>query len=237
MNMSMQNTDPINSQPQRQSKSQPSIKGCLFDLDGVLVDTAVYHYKAWKKLANQLGFDFTEMQNEELKGISRMDSLKKILSWGKLHKTDAEKEVLATLKNTWYVTMINKMTPDEVLPGALEFLQAIKKAGYKTALGSASKNSALILEKTNITHFFDAIVDGNMVSKSKPDPEVFLKGASLLGLKPTECVVCEDAEAGVEAAKNGNMKAIGIGDAAILKQADLIVSGLDKLTVKDLEGL
>lgn len=216
-------------------KSQ--IKACLFDLDGVLVDTAVYHYKAWKRLANAMGFDFTEEQNEQLKGVSRVESLNKILVWGGVKKTDAEKEELATLKNSWYVDMITKMTPAEVLPGTVDFLTEIHKAGYKLALGSASKNSGIILEKTDLAHFFDEIVDGNMVTKSKPDPEVFLKGAELLGFAPDECVVFEDAVAGVEAAKRGGMKAIGIGEKSVLSQADVVVSGLDKLTVKDLENL
>ncbi|GGI28735.1 beta-phosphoglucomutase [Pedobacter mendelii] len=218
-------------------KPSASTKACLFDLDGVLVDTAVYHYQAWKRLANMMGFDFTEEQNEQLKGVSRVESLNKILDWGEVEKTDAEKQELATLKNSWYVDMITKMTPAEVLPGTVDFLAAIHQAGYKLALGSASKNSGLILEKTNLAHFFDEIVDGNMVTKSKPDPEVFLKGAELLGFQPDECVVFEDAVAGVEAAKRGGMKAIGIGEKSILTEADLVVSGLDKLTVKDLEAL
>lgn len=219
--------------------SQPTtkIKACLFDLDGVLVDTAVYHYQAWKRLANTMGFDFTEAQNEQLKGVSRVESLNKILAWGNVEKSEAEKEELATLKNSWYVDMITKMTPAEVLPGTVDFLTAIHQSGYKLALGSASKNSGIILERTNLTHFFDEIVDGNRVTKSKPDPEVFLKGAELLGFKPEECVVFEDAVAGVEAAKRGGMTAIGIGEKSILTKADLVVSGLDKLTVKDLESL
>ncbi|RDC57355.1 beta-phosphoglucomutase [Pedobacter chinensis] len=219
------------------SKLQTKIKACLFDLDGVLVDTAVYHYQAWKRLANTMGFDFTEEQNEQLKGVSRVESLNKILAWGGVEKTETEKQELATLKNSWYVDMITKMTPAEVLPGTVDFLTAIHKAGYKLALGSASKNSGIILERTNLAHFFDEIVDGNMVTQSKPDPEVFLKGAELLGFKPEECVVFEDAVAGVEAAKRGGMKAIGIGEKSVLANADVVVSGLDKLTVKDLESL
>lgn len=214
-----------------------SIKACLFDLDGVLVDTAIYHYQAWKRLANTMGFDFTEEQNEQLKGVSRVESLNKILSWGGIEKTDTEKEELATLKNSWYVDMITKMTPAEVLPGTVDFLTEVHQAGYRLALGSASKNSGIILERTNLAHFFDEIVDGNMVTKSKPDPEVFLKGAELLGFKPDECVVFEDAVAGVEAAKRGGMKAIGIGEKSLLSQADVVVSGLDKLTVEDLKKL
>jgi beta-phosphoglucomutase len=208
-----------------------TIKACIFDLDGVIVDTAVYHYQAWKKLANQLGFDFTEEQNEQLKGVSRMRSLELILGWGGITKTDAEKEELASLKNSWYVDMISHMTPAEILPGAKEFLQLCRDAGFKTALGSASKNSMTILEKINLVNMFDAVIDGNKVSKPKPDPEVFLKGAEELDIPPVNCVVFEDAIAGVEAAKNGGMKAVGIGSPQVLTEADMVVSGLDKMTI------
>jgi beta-phosphoglucomutase len=208
-----------------------TIKACIFDLDGVIVDTAVYHYQAWKKLANQLGFDFTEEQNEQLKGVSRMRSLELILGWGSITKTDAEKEELASLKNSWYVDMISHMTPAEILPGAKEFLQLCRDAGFKTALGSASKNSMTILEKINLVNMFDAVIDGNKVSKPKPDPEVFLKGAEELDIPPVNCVVFEDAIAGVEAAKNGGMKAVGIGSPQVLTEADMVVSGLDKMTI------
>jgi beta-phosphoglucomutase len=207
------------------------IKACIFDLDGVIVDTAVYHYKAWKRLANQLGFDFTEEQNEQLKGVSRVRSLQLILQWGGVTKTEAEQEQLATLKNTWYLDMISHMTPTEILPGAKEFLESCRAAGLKTALGSASKNSMTILDKINISGLFDAIIDGNKVSKPKPDPEVFLKGAEELGIAPVNCVVFEDAIAGIEAAKNGGMKAIGIGSPSVLTEADLVVSGLDKMSL------
>ena len=214
-----------------------TIKACIFDLDGVIVDTAVYHYQAWKKLANQLGFDITEEQNEQLKGVSRMRSLELILGWGGITKTDAEKEELASLKNSWYVDMISHMTPAEILPGAKEFLQACRDAGLKTALGSASKNSMTILEKINLVDMFDAVIDGNKVSKPKPDPEVFLKGAEEVGIPPANCVVFEDAIAGVEAAKNGGMKAVGIGSSQVLTEADLVVSGLDKMNIGMLEEL
>src|SRR5690349_8255575 len=142
-----------------------NIQACLFDLDGVIVDTAVYHYKAWKRLAAQMGFDFTEEQNELLKGVSRVRSLEIILEIGGITKTEAEKEELATRKNTWYVDMINHMQPDEVLPGARQFVQGCCDAGIKTALGSASKNSMTILEKIGMVHLFDVIIDGNKVSK------------------------------------------------------------------------
>ncbi|PSR54319.1 beta-phosphoglucomutase [Adhaeribacter arboris] len=213
------------------------IKACIFDLDGVIVDTALYHYQAWKRLANELGFDFTEHQNEQLKGVSRVRSLELILGWGGVTKTQTEQTELATRKNQWYVEMINRMQPSEILPGAKEFLQAAKAAGLKTALGSASKNSSTILERVGLLPFFDAIVDGNHVAASKPDPEVFLKGAEALGTDPSECVVFEDAIAGIQAAKAGNMKVVGIGSPEILTGADLVVPGLHEMTIARLQAL
>lgn len=213
------------------------IKACIFDLDGVIVDTAVYHYQAWKRLAHELGFDFTEHQNEQLKGVSRVRSLELILGWGSVIKTEAERTELATRKNEWYVDMINRMQPSEILPGAKEFLQAAKAAGLKTALGSASKNSSIILEKVGLLPLFDAIVDGNHVAASKPDPEVFLKGAAALGLPPEACVVFEDAIAGVQAAKAGSMKVVGIGSPDVLTEADLVIPGLHEMTLEKLQAL
>ncbi|ASU35580.1 beta-phosphoglucomutase [Mucilaginibacter xinganensis] len=214
-----------------------NIKACIFDLDGVIVDTAVYHFKAWKRLADELGINFTEHDNERLKGVSRVRSLEIILELGDVTKTEAEQQELATRKNAWYVEMINRMTPAEILPGAKEFLEACRAAGIKTALGSASKNSDTILAKINMAHLFDAIVDGNHVSKAKPDPEVFLKGAEALGVTPAECVVFEDAIAGVDAAINGGMKVVGIGSPDVLNKADLVVSGLDKMSLEKLDKL
>ena len=213
------------------------VKACIFDLDGVIVDTAVYHYKAWKRLANSLGFDFTEEQNEKLKGVSRTRSLQLILQWGGITKTDAEQEQLPTEKNTWYVAMIGQMQPNEILPGAREFVQACRNAGIKTALGSASKNSMMILEKIGMVDMFDAIIDGNKVTLPKPDPEVFLKGAEAVGVAPAACVVFEDAIAGIEAAKAGGMKAVGIGSPQVLTEADLVVSGLHEMDLEKLEAL
>jgi len=214
-----------------------TIKACIFDLDGVIVDTAVYHYKAWKRLANELGFDLTVEQNEKLKGVSRMRSLELILQWGGITKTPEEQEALAAKKNAWYVEMISHMTPDEILPGAKEFVVACRDAGLKTALGSASKNSGTILDKVGIAELFDAVIDGNKVSKPKPDPEVFLAAAEELNIAPANCVVFEDAIAGVEAAKNGGMKAVGIGSPEVLNEADLVVSGLDKMSLEKLYTL
>ncbi|WP_298732465.1 beta-phosphoglucomutase [uncultured Chitinophaga sp.] len=213
------------------------IQACIFDLDGVIVDTAVYHYLAWKRLANELGFDFTEAQNERLKGISRMRSLELILEWGGIRKTAAEQEVLATRKNEWYVEMISHMTPQEILPGAKAFLEAARNAGLKTALGSASKNSSAILERTKLLPLFDAIVDGNTVTASKPDPEVFLKGAAALGIAPADCVVFEDAIAGITAARAAGMKAVGIGQQETLTGADMVVPGLQFMSIEKLNKL
>ncbi len=213
------------------------IKACLFDLDGVIVDTAVYHYRAWKRLANELGFDFTEEENEKLKGISRVRSLELILEWGGVVKSDEEKAELATRKNDWYVEMVSSMEPEDILPGAAEFLRKVKAAGLKTALGSASKNSGLILEKTGLLPLFDAVLDGNSVTTSKPDPEIFLKGAEALGVRPENCVVFEDAVAGIEAAKAGGMKAVGIGSAQVLDKADLVVRGLFEMSLEQLDNL
>lgn len=213
------------------------ITACIFDLDGVIVDTAVYHFKAWKRLANELGFNFTEAQNEKLKGISRIRSLELILEWGSIERSAEEQHELATRKNEWYVDMVHHMTPGEILPGAKELLEALRGAGIKTALGSASKNAGVILEKVGIPSLFDVVIDGNMVSASKPDPEVFMKGAEMLGVAPEQCIVFEDAIAGVQAAKAGGMMVVGIGEKDVLGDADLVVSGLDKITIETLTNL
>lgn len=204
-------------------------KACLFDLDGVIVDTAKYHYLAWKRLANELGFDFTEHDNERLKGVSRVRSLEILLEIGGL-TLDAESQArLAAKKNEWYVEMISHMDESEVLPGARAFLEACRAAGIKTALGSASKNAMTILRNIRMVECFDAIIDGNCTSAAKPDPEVFLLGARELGVEPSDCVVFEDAEAGVEAALRAGMACVGIGSSATLGRAHVVVSGLAEM--------
>lgn len=210
------------------------IRGFLFDLDGVLVDTAQYHFLAWQRMAAELGIHFGEAENEQLKGVSRAESLNRILAWGGKSLSDAEKQHWMTLKNDWYLELVRGMPADDYLPGAHEFLRASRAAGIKVALGSASKNAPLILERLGWIPLFDALVDGNVVTASKPDPEVFLEGARRLGLKPEECVVFEDSEAGVEAARRGGMKVVGIGHGL---DADLIVSGLDQLTPEQAQQL
>jgi beta-phosphoglucomutase len=213
------------------------IKACLFDLDGVIVDTAKYHYIAWREIARELGFEFTEHHNERLKGVSRMASLDILLEVGGIKLSQSEKESLAHRKNEHYLSFILQMQPDEILPGAKEFLEACHNEGIATALGSASKNAMTILERLQLTPFFDAIIDGNKTSRAKPDPEVFLKGAEALQVNPEYCVVFEDAEAGVEAALAAGMKCVGIGSPQILSKAHLVVSGLDKMTTNMLAKL
>lgn len=213
------------------------IKACIFDLDGVIVDTAKHHYLAWKALANELGFDFTEVENERLKGVSRMASLDILLEIGNVTLTVNEKQAYAAKKNEQYVASISHMNPDEILPGAREFLDAVRATGIKTALGSASKNAPAILEKLKLTHLFDVVIDGNKVSKAKPDPEVFVKGADELNLPYNECVVFEDAEAGVEAAIAAQMKCVGIGSPLNLGSANLVIDGLHQMTIGKLMSL
>lgn len=206
------------------------IEACLFDLDGVVVDTAKYHFIAWKALAEELGFEFTLEDNERLKGVSRMRSLEILLEIGGLQFPEQEKMAMAERKNALYVSYIEKMTPDETLPGVREFLQELRASGIKIALGSASKNAPMILERIRLSGMFDAVVDGNSITEAKPDPEVFLKGAGLLGVRPENCVVFEDAVAGVEAARNANMFIVGIGEPEILGMADLVIPGFGGFT-------
>jgi beta-phosphoglucomutase len=206
-----------------------NFKGALFDLDGVIVDTAKYHFLAWNRLARELGFTFTEHHNERLKGVSRVHSLEILLEIGRISLSEEKKLLVADLKNKWYVEYISNMKQSEILPGAREYLTQLRNGGIKIALGSASKNAPMILENLQITELFDAIVDGNITSKAKPDPEVFLLGAAKLGLLPEECIVFEDAAAGVEAGKNAGMRVVGIGNVEILKRADFVIKGLYEL--------
>lgn len=210
------------------------ISACIFDLDGVVVDTAKYHFKAWKRMAKELDIDFTEEDNERLKGVSRMDSLEILLELGNIKLTEEQKINIADKKNRWYVEDVMKMTPDEILPGVLEFFKELKSSGIKIALGSASKNAVPILERLNIIDKFDVIIDGTKTKKAKPDPEVFLLGAEGLKINPANCVVFEDAEAGVEAALNAGMYCIGIGSPQILGKAHKVMPGLSEMTIEKL---
>ncbi|MCR2822223.1 beta-phosphoglucomutase [Lederbergia panacisoli] len=211
-----------------------SNKCAIFDLDGVLVDTARYHYLAWKELAEKLGFEFTIEHNEMLKGVSRMTSLDILLEVGNLKDafTEEEKVKMATEKNNRYVEYISNIDESEILDGALSLLQELKQKGIKVALGSASKNAQIILKNVGIEEYFDVIVDGNSVSKAKPDPEVFTLGAETLGISYDECVVFEDSQAGLEAAKIAGMLAIGVGQEKDLTNADVVYSTLKDFDIE-----
>ena len=209
----------------------------IFDLDGVIVDTAKYHFLAWRNLANSLGFEFTEAQNELLKGVSRIKSLEILLSIGKMELPEEKKQTLLLQKNKEYLEYVNKMTSEEILPGVNDLLNFLELNNIKYALGSASKNAPLILEKVGLLNRFTAIVDGNDVSKAKPDPEVFLIGAKKLGMKPENCVVVEDAIAGIQAANAAKMISIGIGDENVLNEADYVFKDLTAVTPDFLKNL
>ena len=199
-----------------------SKKGFIFDLDGVIVDTAKYHFLAWRKLANSLGIDFTEVQNEQLKGVSRVKSLEKILNWGHKEVSEEEFNRLMAEKNEDYLSYIYKMDASEILPEVHRVLNILKEYHQGIALGSASKNAKLILERVDLLNYFDEVVDGNSVTKAKPDPEVFLNAARALQIKPENCIVFEDAVAGVEAANAAQMISIGIGSSDVLGHANFI---------------
>ncbi|MBL7851858.1 MAG: beta-phosphoglucomutase [Cyclobacteriaceae bacterium] len=200
------------------------ITTCIFDLDGVIVDTAKFHYLAWQRLAKELGITFTETDNERLKGVSRMESLDILLSLGTRTYDARAKEEMAARKNAWFVDYINAMKPEDIFPGVRELLVELRKKGYRLGLASSSKNAGTVLDRVGIASLFDAVVDGNMIKNSKPDPEVFLLAASKLKAKPSECVVFEDAEAGVEAAIRAGMKSVGIGSPKQLGKANQVVA-------------
>jgi beta-phosphoglucomutase len=213
------------------------IKAFIFDLDGVIVDTAKYHFLAWQKLAKSLDITFTQEHNEQLKGVSRVKSLELILGLGNIRASDAEKDLWMTQKNADYLSYIEKMDAQEVLPGVLDVLKYLKSKAQYVVLGSASKNAKPILEKAGINHFFDAIVDGNDVTNAKPDPEVFLQGAKKVGVLPSECIVFEDALAGIQAANAAGMTSIGIGEAEVLKEANYVFADFTPITFSFLDRL
>lgn len=213
------------------------IQAVIFDLDGVLVDTAHYHFIAWRRLAKELGINFTEQENEQLKGVSRMRSLEIILELGNLRLSQEEMEKLATKKNKWFVDYINAMKPDEIFPGVKELIQSIRSNGIKVALASSSKNADTVLNLLNIKNYFDAIVDGAMIVHTKPDPEIFLLAARKLNIPPSQCLVFEDAEAGVEAAIAAGMKCIGVGSPQQLSKANVVVSKTPDFDIQKIKSI
>lgn len=196
------------------------MKGFIFDLDGVIVSTDGLHYLAWKQMADKEGIYFDEKINNRLRGVSRMASLEIILEQAKREYSDEEKQILATQKNEIYKELLKSLTPDDRLPGVTEMLNELRARGYKLAIGSSSKNTPAILKYIGLEGFFDAVSDGNNITRSKPDPEVFIKGALFLGLQPSECYIVEDAKAGVDAGKAGGFATIALGDAYGCENAD-----------------
>lgn len=209
----------------------------IFDLDGVIVDTAKYHFLAWQKLAQQLGIDFTPEHNEQLKGVSRVRSLDIILSLGNFEASQEDKNKWLVQKNEDYLSYLVNMDESEILPGVIPVLAFLKEKNQKIVLGSASKNAKPILEKAKIIAFFDAVVDGNDVSNAKPDPEVFLQGAKKVNFPPEKCIVFEDSVAGIQAANIGGMTSVGIGDEAVLNEADYVFPDFTHIDLNFIENL
>lgn len=212
-------------------------KGIIFDLDGVIVDTVKFHYQAWRKLANDLGFDITKDQNEELKGISRESSMEKVVKWGKIKLSRDQFLEQMAIKNENYLSSISTMSEKDILPGVSKILDHLRNNQIPVALGSASKNARIILEKLDLHRRFDAVVDGNDVSKAKPDPEVFFIAASILQIEPHNCIVFEDSQAGVQAANTAGMVSIGIGDKNILTQADYVFKDFSEIEIEFINQL
>ena len=210
------------------------IKACIFDLDGVIVDTAGYHYLAWKRLAKEIGIELTVADNERLKGVSRTRSLDIILELGGVTMSDHDKEVLADKKNTWFVDYLRQMSPDEIYPGVKDLIAQLRERGIKVALASSSKNARTVVELLKIQNDFDAVVDGAMIIHSKPNPEIFLLAADQMRIAPKDCLVFEDAEAGVDAALAAGMKCVGVGSPSLLGHAHKVIAKTGEFTIPDL---
>ncbi len=208
------------------------LQAVIFDLDGVIVSTDEYHFRAWQELARFLNLPFSREDNGRQRGVSRMESLEVVLEKSSYSYSEEEKLYLADKKNSLYRELLNDLSPDEILPGAMEFAEAARKAGLKVAIGSSSRNTPFILKKIGLADYFDAVADGNDISRSKPDPEVFLIAAQRLDIACEHCLVVEDADAGVEAAKGGKMYALAVGAASGHRKADL---SADSLAEIDLE--
>lgn len=209
----------------------------IFDLDGVIVDTAKYHYLAWQKIANQLGIEFTPEHNEELKGVSRIRSLDLILALGNMEASQEDKNKWLVQKNEDYLSYLVNMDESEILPGVLPVLIYLKENNQKIVLGSASKNAKPILEKAKIIDYFDAIVDGNDVSNAKPDPEVFIQGAKKVNFSNENCIVFEDSVAGVQAANIAGMTSVGIGEESILHEAQFVFPDFTHIDLNFIQNL
>lgn len=212
-------------------------QACIFDLDGVLVDTAHYHFLAWKRLAKEFDYELTEEINEQLKGVSRMKSLEIVLTHANISLEEQKKQLLAERKNGWFTEYVHNMKAEELYPGVKELFSKLREDGIKIGLASSSKNAQTIIGILGIQHAFDAVVDGTMIVHTKPDPEIFLLAAKKLGVIPADCIVFEDAEAGVEAALAAGMKCVGIGNPAQLNKANRVVKSIHDFTYADLQKL
>lgn len=212
-------------------------KCCIFDLDGVIVDTVPAHFIAWKTIADELGVPFSEAENEQLKGVSRTSSMKRILAMGGIKMEEEEVLTFTNKKNEVYRKIISKMTPHDILPGVVDFITLLKENNVLLALGTSSKNGPSILKAVGMEDVFDVAIDGTHVSHSKPDPEVFLLGAKALNVNPADCVVFEDAISGVQAALAGGMKCIGVGQPDILYQAHAVIPDMKNLDLTIFEKL
>jgi len=213
------------------------IQAAIFDLDGVIIDTAHYHYIAWKRLASEFNINLTKEHNELLKGVSRIRSLEIILELGNIHLSEEDKEKYAAKKNAWFVDYIESIRPEEIFPGVRELIQEMRDLGIKVALASSSKNAPRVIELLKIKDLFDTMVDGTMITHTKPHPEIFLLAAERLGVQPSECLVFEDAEAGVEAALAAGMKCVGVGSPAQLGKANKVIARTGDFSVNELNDL
>lgn len=211
-----------------------SKRAVIFDLDGVIVSTDEFHYEAWKQMAEDEGIYFDKKINERLRGVSRMESLEIILERSETLYTLQKKEDLAERKNNYYRNLLNTLSEMDILPGVMNVLKALKELGIKIAIGSSSKNKPFILERIKLDGYFDAVADGNEIKYSKPHPEVFLLAAAKLGMDAFECVVIEDADAGIEAANAGGMKAVGVGFAANCLNAKYRIKDLSLISIDEL---
>jgi beta-phosphoglucomutase len=212
-------------------------KAVIFDLDGVIIDTAHYHYIAWKRLASEFGVTLTPAHNELLKGVSRMRSLEIILSLGNIELPLEQREQLAVKKNNWFVEYIESIRPEEIFPGVVDLIKSLRAKNIKVGLASSSKNAPRVIELLGIAPLFDTLIDGTMIVHTKPDPEIFLLAAHKLGISPAECLVFEDAEAGVEAALAAGMKCVGVGSKDQLGKANLIVKNTGDFNIETLNSL
>ncbi|NBB88978.1 MAG: beta-phosphoglucomutase [Bacteroidetes bacterium] len=210
------------------------IKGLIFDLDGVIVETSQFHFLAWQKLARSIGGDLSPQQNKKLKGVGRMESLDKILLWNSIGLTENQKETLASKKNQWYQEMISSLSPKDALPGARTFVEQAKAKKFQIALGSSSKNARPVLEALEMTSLFDVIIDGTQTTKTKPDPQVFTMGARKLKLTPDSIIVFEDAIRGVEASRSGGFWAVGVGDKRDFPMAHHVIPNLENCQINSI---